>query len=75
MGVQGDQPKGEYGYFESEEDIPEGWTKGGYGKPEKYKTLEQHLSSGEALAIYEKDIKPEERRGSLPSQGYVWVEE
>jgi hypothetical protein len=30
--------------------------------------------SGDGFAIFEKDIKPEERIGDIPEQGYVWVE-
>ena len=39
-----------------------------------YMTLEEYLKSGEALVIYAKDIKPEDRVGDIPEQGYVWVE-
>ncbi len=42
-----------------------------YGK--EYQTLEEHLASGESLVIYAKDIKPEERVGVVPEQGYIWV--
>lgn len=37
-----------------------------------YMTLEEYLASGAVLAIREKDIRPEERVGSVPKQGYVW---
>lgn len=40
----------------------------------KYMTLEEYLATGDALAIYEKDILPEERKGSLREQGYVWMD-
>jgi hypothetical protein len=40
----------------------------------EYKTLEEYLKSGNALAIYEKDILPKERIGNVPEQGYVWVD-
>jgi hypothetical protein len=40
-----------------------------------YQTLEEFLSSRkDVLVIYEKDIKPEERVGEIPAQGYVWVD-
>lgn len=40
----------------------------------KYMTLEEYLSTGDALAIYEKDILPDERIGELREQGYVWMD-
>jgi hypothetical protein len=42
-----------------------------YGK--KYLTLKQYLRSGEVFVIREGEIKPDERRGSVPEQGYVWA--
>jgi hypothetical protein len=42
-----------------------------YGTHE-YKTLAEFLESEEGLAIYDKDILPEERVGDVPEQGYVW---
>lgn len=40
----------------------------------KHKTLEEYLKTGEAFAIYNKDIKPEERVGNVPSEGYHWID-
>ena len=40
-----------------------------------YLNLEDYLRSPEVLVIRAADIKPEERVGSLPRQGYVWVDE
>lgn len=37
-----------------------------------YQTLEQYLASGDVLVIYAADIKPDERIGEVPEQGYVW---
>jgi len=39
-----------------------------------YKTLEEYLASEDVLAIYEKDILPDERIGELREQGYVWMD-
>lgn len=39
-----------------------------------YQTLEQYLQSEGVLFIRAKDIKPEEREGTVPAQGYVWVD-
>lgn len=36
------------------------------------RTLEEYLTDPEVLAIYAEDIKPEERQGEVPEQGYVW---
>lgn len=41
---------------------------------QKYVPLDEYLASGAALVIRENEIKPEERVGSVPEQGYVWVE-
>jgi hypothetical protein len=37
-----------------------------------YQTLEQFLSGKTAIAIYANEIKPEEKIGDVPEQGYVW---
>jgi len=41
---------------------------------QKYQTLEQYITSLDVLIIYASDIKPEEKVGELPQQGYVWVD-
>jgi hypothetical protein len=43
------------------------------GSAAKYQTLEQYMNEPEVLFIPATHIKPEERRGSVPEQGYVWV--
>lgn len=37
-------------------------------------SLKDYLKSPEVKVIYAKDIKPEEREGDVPAQGYVWVD-
>lgn len=37
-----------------------------------YIALDQYLKSKEVLVIRADDIKPEERKGEVPEQGYVW---
>ena len=37
-------------------------------------TLEQYVNSPGVLIIRTEEIKPEERIGELPEQGYVWVD-
>ncbi len=59
-------------YDEEENKYIEEPAKQNWGHP--YKTLEEYLAAENALVIYEKDIKPEERKGSLKTQGYVWID-
>jgi len=40
----------------------------------KYQTIEQFEKRKDVLIIRAKDIKPEERKGTIPQQGYVWVD-
>lgn len=59
---------------------------GGYGKyverpadpkrvfVDKYRTLDEYLELDGVLVIRAEDIKPDERTGSLPEQGYVWID-
>ena len=37
-----------------------------------YQPLEEYVKNPNVLVIYAKDIKPEEREGDVPQQGYVW---
>jgi hypothetical protein len=41
---------------------------------DRYKTIKEYLDSDEVLMIYDEYIKPDERRGSVPESGYVWVD-
>lgn len=36
--------------------------------------LVDYLESKDILVIYEGEIKPEERQGEIPAQGYVWID-
>jgi transcription elongation factor Elf1 len=45
-----------------------------YACGRKYATLEEYLKDKDILVIYEKDILPEERKGELREQGYVWMD-
>lgn len=36
--------------------------------------LDEYLKSEYVHVIYAKDIKEEERKGDIPSQGYVWID-
>ena len=37
-----------------------------------YQTLDEYRKNTYVLFIYDKDIKPEERTGEVPEQGYIW---
>jgi hypothetical protein len=41
----------------------------------KYNTASEFAKREDVLIIRSEDIKPEERIGTLPRQGYVWVDE
>lgn len=43
------------------------------GDAAKYRTLEEYMNDPETLFIPATHIKPEERRGNVPAQGYMWV--
>jgi len=38
----------------------------------KYRAIEQYSKEPDVLIIYAKDIKPSDRKGEVPEQGYVW---
>lgn len=38
-----------------------------------YMTLDEYKKSGDALVIPAAEIQPDERVGSVPEQGYVWM--
>ena len=40
----------------------------------EYVTLDQYLAQPGVAVIRAEDIKPEERIGTLPRQGYVWID-
>ena len=39
-----------------------------------YETLEEFKKRDDVLIIYDKDIKPKERKGDVPAQGYIWAD-
>jgi hypothetical protein len=45
----------------------------GYRDASSYLTLEQYIAKPDVLVIRADEIKPEERTGSVPEQGYVWM--
>lgn len=44
------------------------------GRSYPYQTVDEYIKSPGVKVIYANEIKPEERTGELPEQGYVWVE-
>ena len=40
----------------------------------EYQALTDYLESPEVLVVRAEEIKPEERSGDIPQQGYVWVD-
>jgi len=61
-------------YLEKGEDPPKGFqvSDGHLSRFNKYQTLDEYLQNDDVLVIYELDIKPDERNGDVPEQGYVW---
>jgi hypothetical protein len=51
----------------------EKWERGGFYS--RYVPLEEYVKQSDVLIIYDKDIQPYERLGSVPRQGYVWIDE
>lgn len=39
-----------------------------------YQTVDEYIASGVALLIRANEIKPEERSGTLRTEGYVWAD-
>lgn len=63
-------------YLEAGEDPPEGYSisERWSSMRQKYLSLEEYEALDEVLIIRADDIKPEERVGIMPEQGYVWVD-
>ncbi|RJQ28394.1 hypothetical protein C4565_03765 [Candidatus Parcubacteria bacterium] len=61
-------------YLEEDEQPPEGYeVDDRWSSHRDYQTMEQYAASDNVLIIPADNIKPEEREGSVPAQGYVWV--
>lgn len=70
----GDRPGNDGRYMEEGEDMPEGWVGSRWPNLNAYLTLDEYLASDEVLVIRADEIKPGERKGELPEQGYVWID-
>jgi len=60
-------------YLELGEDLPDGYTTDTWRQSAHPQTLEQYLQSDSVLVVYSADIESEEKIGSLPESGWVWV--
>jgi hypothetical protein len=62
-------------YLEKGEEPPKGYKLAEkYSFVKKYKTLEEYEKSEDILVIRADEISDNERKGDVPSQGYVWVD-
>ena len=61
-------------YLEEGEKIPKGYKLTNSKPFGNYMTLEEFEKLKDVLIIRKQQIKPEERKGSVPEQGYVWVD-
>jgi hypothetical protein len=64
----------EHRYFEDWEILPEGWVYGKYNPTRPSAPLDIYAKQPNVLIIYEKDILPSQRVGTIPQQGFVWVD-
>ena len=64
------------GYVEERDDGSDKYynTKAEAKKSKPYIKLKNYIKQKDVLVIYDKDIKASERTGSIPKQGYVWVD-
>jgi len=46
-----------------------------YGKTSPWISLAEYMNDKETLFIHASEIKPEEKTGKIPRQGFVWVDE
>lgn len=65
-------PEGVNYYLEEGEEPPEGFSVSTLFRLKPYITLEEYKTQRDVLIITESEIKPEERTGEVPEQGYVW---
>ena len=45
---------------------------GGYGS---FRTVDEYMKDEDVLVIRASEIKPSERKGDVPTQGYVWADD
>jgi hypothetical protein len=60
-------------YLEENEKPRKGYIVDNSPRYRKYQTLKEYLKNKDVLVIYSKDIKPKERKGEVPVEGYVWI--
>jgi len=59
-------------YLEKGDKMPRGFQKSRFSIFGEYQSLMKYAKSEGVLIISERNIKKEERKGSVPEQGYVW---
>lgn len=60
-------------YLDPDDEIPKGYRKSKIDSNWKeWQSLENYIQGATVLVIYKKDLKPEERTGEVPEQGFVW---
>ena len=76
--ISGDVGKGKNKkhFYAEPNNLPEDFKKGDFQPlhPDKYIPLKKYLKLPTVLVIRSKDIKSSERSGSVPEQGYCWVD-
>jgi hypothetical protein len=65
--------RGEGRYIEDDESVPDGYRESEFAPHGDYITLKDYEAKEDVLVIPKKDIKPDERKGDVPVQGYVWT--
>lgn len=61
-------------YVEKGEKLSEGWEFGSFSSVYgKYQTIEEYKEREDILFITADEIRPEERVGDVPEEGYVWA--
>lgn len=60
-------------YLEHGEPVPDGWKLSGFqGFHDKQLTLAEYIETSGVHIIRDSDVRPGERVGSVPEQGFVW---
>lgn len=65
-------------YLDDNEQPPKGYEieeRSPWRSNERSIPLEEYIKESNVLVIHSKDIKPEERKGKLKKEGWVWAEE
>jgi hypothetical protein len=61
-------------YLEEGQEVPAGYEVDTRWQRRPYQTLEDYLKEDYVLVIRAEEIKPEERTGNVPEQGWVYID-